>query len=67
MLNFDFLEMGLGTVFSKHNILSMVFREKCFSFYILLTDQILLPECLFLLSIGQYGYCLLTRLRRHKF
>ena len=50
MLNFDFLEMGLGTVFSKHNILSMVFREKYFSFYILLTDQILLPECLFLLT-----------------
>ena len=33
-----------------HHILSMIFQEKCFSCYILLTDQILLPDCLYFLK-----------------
>ena len=30
-----------------HHILCMIFQEKCFSCYILLTDQISLPDCLY--------------------
>ena len=41
MLNFDFLKKGLGIV-SDHN-LYMIFREKYFSCYFLLTDQNSLP------------------------
>ena len=37
MLNFDFLEKGLGIVFPKHFVYD--FQEKCFSCYIRLTDQ----------------------------
>ena len=38
MLNFNFPEKGLGQF--PHRILYMIFQEKCFSFYILLIDQI---------------------------
>ena len=41
MLNFDFLKKGLGIV-SDHN-LYMIFQEKYFSCYFLLTDQNSLP------------------------
>ena len=41
MLNFDFLEKGLEIVSQSHEY---------FSYYILLTDQILLPDCLNFLS-----------------
>ena len=30
-----------------HHILRLIFQEKCFSFYILLTDQISLPDCFY--------------------
>ena len=45
MLNFDFSVKGLGLVSFLH-ILHMIFQEKCFLFYILLTDQVLLYDCL---------------------
>ena len=32
-----------------------LFNKKCFSSYILLTDQISLSDCIYLLSFGQYG------------
>ena len=38
MLNFNFSEKGLGLV------LCMIFQEKCFTCYILLTDQISLSD-----------------------
>ena len=44
MLNFDFLEKGLGTVFPPYFVCD--FSRKMFSCYILLTDQISLPDCL---------------------
>ena len=44
MLNFDFLEKGLGLVF--HHILCMAFQEKCFSCNIQLNDQISLSDYL---------------------
>ena len=44
MLNFDFLEKGLGIV--SPLFFCMIFQERCFSSYTLLTDQILLPDCL---------------------
>ena len=37
MLNFDFLEKGLDIL---HHILCIIFQDKFFSCYILLTDQI---------------------------
>ena len=43
ILNSDFLEKGLGIV---STLLYMIFQEKCFSCYILLTDQISLSDCL---------------------
>ena len=47
MLNFDFLEKSLGVVIPPHFL--YVFREKCFSCYILSTDQISLFGCLYFL------------------
>ena len=44
MLNFDFQKRIWDQFF--HHILCMVFQEKCFSFYILLTDQISLSDYL---------------------
>ena len=40
----NFLERGLGLL---HHILCIIFQEKCFSCYILLTDKILLSDCLY--------------------
>ena len=69
MFNFNFSEKGLGLVSSTH--LAHDFQEKCFSRYILLTNQISLADCLLQITsrdIGQYVYYnyLLTRLWRHK-
>ena len=44
MLNFDFLEKGLGIVFPSHFVND--FSKIYFSCYALLTDQISLPGCL---------------------
>ena len=44
MLNFNFSEKGLGLVSPLHFVND--FQEKCFSCYILLTDQISLSDCL---------------------
>ena len=65
MLNFNFLEKGLGLVCPTHFVYD--FSEKCFPCYILLTDQISLSYCLTVFTsryIGQHVYkiCLLTRL-----
>ena len=46
MLNFDVLENGLGIVSEPYFVID--YQEKCFSCYILITDQISLPDCLFL-------------------
>ena len=54
MLNLIFLEKGLGKV---HRILRMIFQEKCFSCYTLLTDQISLSDCLYFLRY--WSICLL--------
>ena len=45
MLNFDFPEKGLGLVFAPHFMYD--FYEKCFSCYILVTDQMSLPNYLY--------------------
>ena len=47
MLNFDFLGKSLGIVSPAHFVYD--FQQKCFSCYILLTDEILLPRCLYFL------------------
>ena len=47
MFNFHFLEKGLGIVFPSHFVHD--FSRKAFSCYILLTDQISLSDCLYLL------------------
>ena len=44
MLNFEFLEMSLGIVSLPNFVYD--FSRKMFSCYILLTDQIPLPDCL---------------------
>ena len=54
MLNFDFSEKGLVIVSPPH--LGMVFQEKCYSSYNLLTDQILLSDSFTSRDIGQYVY-----------
>ena len=48
IFNFDFLEKGLGIVSSPHFVCDFP-KKQCFSCYILLTDQILLHDCLHLL------------------
>ena len=45
MLNINFSENGLGLVFLPHFVYD--FSKKCFSCYILLTDQISLSDCLY--------------------
>ena len=55
MLNLNVLEMGWGIVSSLHFVYD--FQEKCFVCYILLTDQISLPDCLYLLIYCQYVCC----------
>ena len=47
-LNFDFSDKGLGIISAAH-FLCMIFQQKCSSCYILLTDQISLPGCLYFL------------------
>ena len=50
MLNVDFLEKGLGIFTPPHFVYDfMILQEKCFSCYILLNDQILLPDYLYFL------------------
>ena len=44
---FDFLEKGLGQV--SQSYLCKIFQETYSSFYILLIDQILLPDCFYFL------------------
>ena len=46
MVNFNFLEKGLRLVSPPH--LCMFFQEKCFSCYILITDQISFSDCLYI-------------------
>ena len=48
MLNFDFLDKGLGIVSPAHFVYD--FSTKCSSCYILLSDQISLPGCLYFLK-----------------
>ena len=47
MLNFDYLDKGLGIVSPAHFVYD--FLAKMFLSYILLTDQISLPGCLYFL------------------
>ena len=47
MLNYDYLEKGLGMVSPSH--FAYDFSKKCFLCYILLTDQISLSDCLYFL------------------
>ena len=47
MLNFDFLDKDMGIVSPAHFVYG--FSTKCSSYYILLTDQISLPFCLYFL------------------
>ena len=44
MLNFDFVDEGLGIV--SPALLCMIFQQKCSSSYILLSDEISLSGCL---------------------
>ena len=55
MLNFDFLEKGLELVSPPYFMYD--FQEKCFSSYILLTDQMSLLDCFYLLRY--WSICLL--------
>ena len=47
MPNFGFSEKELGLVSPPHFVI--IIQEKCFTCYILLTDQISLPDCLYFL------------------
>ena len=47
MLNSDFLEKGLGIISLPHFVDD--FSKKCFSCYVLLTDQISFPDCFYFL------------------
>ena len=46
MLNFDFLEKGLGLVSRRHFACDFTDFTKCFLCYILLTGQISLSDCI---------------------
>ena len=48
MFNFIFLEKGLRIVSPQYFVYD--FQEKCSSYYILLTNQISLSDCLYFLS-----------------
>ena len=51
MLNFDFLDKGLGVVSLSHCVYDISKKKKkCFSCYVLLTDQISLPDCLYFMK-----------------
>ena len=54
MLNFGFLEKGLKIASPPH----FVYKENCLSCYVLLTDQILFPDCLYFLR-----YCTICELQ----
>ena len=58
LLNFNFSEKGLGLVSSPHFVFD--FLRKCFSCYILLTDQISLSDCLHFLRC--WAICVLKLL-----
>ena len=58
MLNFDFLKKVFE--YFLHHILCMIFQEKCFSSYILLADQISLPDYLYFLRY--WSICVLRLL-----
>ena len=70
MLNFDFSKNSLGLVSTSY--LFLIFQEKYFSCYVLLTDQISdflkFSDSLYFWVIWQYMYCnyLLSSLWRHK-
>ena len=49
MLNLEFLEKGLGKDSLPHFVYDFIFQQKCFPRYILLTDHILLSDCLYTL------------------
>ena len=55
MLNFDFLEKGLGIVFPPHFVYD--FSRKYLSFYALLIDQIALSDCLYFLRYWSICVC----------
>ena len=55
MLNFDFLDKGLGIVSPAHFVYD--FEQKCSLCYILLTDQISLPGCLYF--VRYWAICVL--------
>ena len=56
MFNFDFFFLGKVWEQLFHHILQMIFQERCFSCYILLTDQNSMPGCFyFLTDIGDKG------------
>ena len=57
MVNFNFLEKGLRLVSPPH--LCMIFQEKCFSCYILITDQISLSDCLYFSRYWTICQCIL--------
>ena len=54
MLNFDFLEKGLGILFPPH--FEYDFSRKCLSCYALVTDQISLPDCIYFLRYWSIMY-----------
>ena len=51
MLNFEFLEKGLGIVSLTHFVYDLS-KKKCFSCNTRLTDQISLPGCLYFLILA---------------
>ena len=52
MLNFDFVEKGLGVVSLPHFVYDFS-RKMLLIYYTLLTDQIPLPDCLYFLKYWQ--------------
>ena len=55
MLNFDFLDKGLGIVSLAHSVYD--FSKKCSSCYVLSTDQISLSGCVYILRY--WAICIL--------
>ena len=54
MLNFDFLEKGLGKVSPAHFVYD--FARSMFLMFYSITDQISLSDCLSSGDVGQYLY-----------
>ena len=67
MLNFDFLEMGLGIASPPHFVYD--FPRKNFLCYKLLADQISLSDCLYFLRywVTCVLQVLVNQVGRHKF